>query len=320
MNRSIARIPAVIGLVLTLVAATPELVAQNLSGCQEFAFSTEEDFVTQGPVPPDGNPVISDGDLLGLSFTPTTHTTLCARNSFFMQPFDVTVDLGLDAVDIISLDPTYIAFSTELNSSTQGQFSAGDLLITSGVAIPHNRLTYSFLATSDGPDLGLDAVHFVGTVPNIIEFINNITVNMPQPEAFSSMLAEHQMDIWFSTEQNARPVHAPLFLDGDLLSARFGTIVAANSTLLPAEVPAGIPTRGADYGLDAASSSRDGKETAILFSTEIVHLTGFTDGDVLLSGIPGIQITNEEMILTLEVRADFVGLDALYSSAPEPGR
>jgi len=320
MNRSVARIPAVIGLVLAFVAATPELVAQNLLGCQEFAFSTEEDFVTQGPVPPDGNPIISDGDLLGLSFTPKPHTVLCARNSFLLEPFDVTVDLGLDAVDIISIEPTYIAFSTELNSPRQGQFSAGDLLITSGVVIPHNRLTYQFFAPSYGSDLGLDAVHFVGTVPDIIAFIINITINMPQPEAFSSMLEEHQIDIWFSTEQNARPVYAPLFLDGDLLSARFGTIVATNSTLLPAEIPAGIPTRGADYGLDAASSSRDGKETAILFSTEIVHLTGFTDGDVLLSGTPGIQFTNEELILTLEVRADFVGLDALYGSAPEPGR
>jgi len=320
MNRSVARIPGVIALVLAFVAAAPELVAQDLSGCQEFAFSTEEDFLTQGPVPPDGNPVISDGDLLGLSFSPTTHTTLCARNSFLLQPFGVTVDLGLDAVDIISLEPTYIAFSTELNSTEQGQFSAGDLLITSGIVIPHNRLTYSFLATSDGPDLGLDAVHFVGTVPNIIAFISFITGNMPTPEAFSGILAEHQVDIWFSTEQNAPPVTKPAFLDGDLLSARFGTIVAANSTLLPAAVPAGIPIRGVDFGLDAASSSRDGDAAAIRFSTEIVHVTDFTDGDVLLSGTPGVQITNEEMILTLDVRADFVGLDALYGLVRGSGR
>ena len=320
MTRSVARVPAVLGLVLAFLAAAPEPAAQNLVGCQEFAFSTEEDFLTQGPVPADGNPIISDGDLLGLVFDPTTRTILCARNSYLLQSFGVSVDLGLDAVDIVSVEPAYIAFSTELNSSEQGQFSAGDLLISSGVVIPNNRLTYAFFDPVYGPDLGLDAVHFVGTVPNILAFIASISVAMPAPEAFGGLLAENQIDIWFSTEQNARPIFMPTFLDGDLLSARFGTIVAPNSVLLPAAVPAGIPIRGADFGLDGASANRDGDVASIFFSTEIVHLGDFSDGDVLLSGTPGVQITNAEMILGLEPRAEFLGLDALFDAAPEAGR
>ena len=55
------------GAVVWLLAATAsaQVGPSALPACLEFGFSTEEDFVTQGPVPSDGNPIISDGDLLG---------------------------------------------------------------------------------------------------------------------------------------------------------------------------------------------------------------------------------------------------------------
>ena len=62
-------------------AAGAEL--SDLSLCADLAFSTEEDFVTQGPEPPDGNPIVSDGDLLGPG------CVICARNSDLMAPFDI---------------------------------------------------------------------------------------------------------------------------------------------------------------------------------------------------------------------------------------
>lgn len=55
-----------------------------LAACATAAFSTEEDFITQGPEPADGNPIISDGDLL----SPTG--LVCARNwDLVHDAFDV---------------------------------------------------------------------------------------------------------------------------------------------------------------------------------------------------------------------------------------
>ena len=87
--------------------------------CKEVAFSTSEDFITQ-------DMVVSDGDLLG------ANCTICARNADLLAVFDIPVnhDLGLDAVDVIDPDSFLVAFSTELDSSNQGQFMAGDLLVT----------------------------------------------------------------------------------------------------------------------------------------------------------------------------------------------
>jgi hypothetical protein len=148
MRKLITRMVA--GLLLTVIALVPLGAVTGQSpplpeGCRQSAFSTEEDFVTQGPLPPDGNPVISGGDLLG------ANCALCARNLDLVGGFDVNYDLGLDAVDIIDPETYLVAFSTELNSPNLGQFTAGDLLATNGVIIPNEALTYLVGA---GYDLG----------------------------------------------------------------------------------------------------------------------------------------------------------------------
>ena len=83
---------------LLLLGSAPVAVAQAdtqaLSACAELAFSTEEDFVTQGPEPPDGNPIISDGDLL------SKNGSICLRNKQLLAKWKLDRDLGLDAADV----------------------------------------------------------------------------------------------------------------------------------------------------------------------------------------------------------------------------
>ena len=103
---------------------------------------------------------------------------------------------------------------------------------------------------------------------------------------------------------------APSFLDGDLLSARDGAIVAGNKALLPdPAVPAGIPDRGVDFGLDAVTAERPGNRASIHFSTEILFdgEVAFTDGDVLKAG-NGVIYTNKDLINCFEPKASFLGL------------
>jgi FG-GAP-like repeat len=303
--------------------ARSAILSLQLDKCMDLAFSTEEDFITQGPVPPDGNPIISDGDLLG------SDGAICARNRDLVGLFDVTEDLGLDAVDIINMDSGLVAFSTELdsphNSPPTIHFTAGDLLATNGVIIPNIALTYLFnIVLSLGYDIGLDGVHFVGDEERIIGFLNEARglgreYFITDPGALSGMLRQWGLDIWFSTEGTGPIPTNPGFLDGDLLSARDGTIVVSNSSLLPNSVPAGIPSRGVDFGLDAVAGDREEYRERIGFSTEILY-TGepdFTDGDVLLAG-NGVIRTNNDLITAFEPRTDFLGLDALSMAIRKP--
>ena len=284
-----------------------------LKNCRDFAFSTEEDFVTQGPVPPDGNPIVSDGDLLG------PKCDICARNTDLLQIFDIRPehDLGLDAVHVVDVEDYLVAFSTELDSPNLGQFTAGDLLITNGAIIPNIALRYR--TGVFGPDLGLDGVQLVGAPERIIAFLN-FAVTIPRsewvahPDRLAVELNRHGIDILFSDEgtgQTTQP--SSLFLDGDLLSAATGAIVASNSTLLPNSVPAGIPIRGVDFGLDAVALDLEGTVRLTLFSTEILHRgePDFTDGDILQFA-NGVVISNSELVKCFEPRADFLGLDALF--------
>jgi hypothetical protein len=294
--------------------------ALDLGPCEEFAYSTEEDFVTQGPEPPDGNPIISDGDLL------SRDCTICARNHDLIVAFDIgpEIDLGLDAADVIQAETDWIAFSTELDSSNGAlQFTAGDLLIihdpTGGAlvttVVPNFALMYLFNITYD---IGLDGVHFVGAQDDIMAFLRTIEgmqrSDWTDPADLPGLLNEFGIDIWFSTEGTGPPVETPAFLDGDLLSAASGIIVAGNGLLLPASVPAGIPNRGVDFGLDAVTSSRVPSRQNIRFSTEILYNNGlsFTDGDVLEMGTGVILAKNEDLIACFEPRAGFLGLDALH--------
>jgi hypothetical protein len=300
---------------LSVDAGQPTSLGLRLEACEKIAFSTEEDFVTQGPVPPDGNPIISDGDLLGPDHA------ICARNQDLVGDFDVTEDLGLDAADVIDVVTGLVAFSTELDSPTVGQFTAGDLLATNGVIIPNIALTWPF---SVGYDVGLDGLFFVGSPEGIVAFLQEAR-DLPRdfwlrnPDDLAEMLRQYEIDLWFSTEGTSPTPMSPGFLDGDLLSAATGAIVASNGNLLPGSVPSGIPDRGVDFGLDAVAGDREGIPELIAFSTEILFEGDptFTDGDVLLYG-NGVVRANWDLIAPFEPKARFLGLDALSMVTRKP--
>ena len=306
------------GPVASAEPAAVDLDPARLEACRTLAFSTEEEFLTRGPEPPDGNPIISDGDLLGKD------CVVCARNADLLQPFDVTTDLGLDAVDVVSVEAAYVAFSTELDSPHNGvisvHFTAGDLMVTNGVIIPNLALMQKFNVIHNlfRYDLGLDALFFVGDPGRIVAFIEKAVQWsredwLNDPDALANELAEHGVDIWFSTEGTGTLPATPALLDGDLLSAATGTIVQPNDLLLPADVPAGIPVRGVDFGLDAVTGSRDGSLEMINFSTEILYRGDFpfTDGDLLKRG-GGLIYNNAELVGCFEPAARFLGLDAIH--------
>ena len=310
MRKLLILMLSVLMLAPLLVPPNPSLVqgANPLTACQDFAYSTEEDFLSQGPVPPDGNPIISDGDLLSRT------GAICMRNSDLLNTFDVSNDMGLDAVDVLDLETELVAFSTELNSP-YGNFKHGDLLTTGGAVIPNQVLLTGFQVSGDR---GLDGVHFTGTPKDIVSFAQYAaTISradwLKNQGMLVTELQHYQVDIWFSIEGTELTASTVPILDGDLLSAATGTIIAANGILLSTGVPAGIPTRGVDYGLDAVTADRSGSRTETRFSTEILyHGQGaFTDGDILKIG-NGVVITDSTLPFTLEPKADFLGTDALF--------
>jgi hypothetical protein len=302
----ISNILLLVSLLLLVTSWTP---AQEIPERGIF-FSTEEDFIS-GVTPQDGNPIISDGDLLN------SRGFVYMRNYHLVSRFDTKDDLGLDAVDVIIEEKRLVAFSTELDHP-RGVFTAGDLLATNGAIIPNAAL----LAGFDIPrnlDLGLDALQFIGKTEAIVKFLDMVREKGPdflreKPEALREYLKELGIDIWFSTEGTGPWPKEPRFLDGDLLSAASGIIVARNSMLLPNIVPAGILDRGVDFGLDAVMmAERITERKLIRFSTEILYRKtrpGFTDGDVLRIG-NGVVISHFDLIKGFEVKARFLGLDAL---------
>lgn len=311
-----------------LLAGTLPASAQQFQPCDGVVFSTEEDFLTQAGTPPDGNPIISDGDLL--SFNPATGGThLCARNSDLLRSFELRVDLGLDAVDVAEPERPLIAFSTELDDP-EGRFTAGDMLATNGAVLPNSTLMFMAFQKFNLPmrqDFGLDGLQFIGRPEAILELLENIA-GRPRdfweanPEAFLELLSGLDVDIWFSTEGTGFSPENPAFLDGDLLSARTGNIVVPNSLVLPLSVPAGLPVppgRGADFGLDAVVTDRQGNIEALHFSTEIFFdgAPSFTDGDVLRFG-NGIALNCEDLVRPLEPLTGCLGVDALHFPFAEP--
>ncbi len=311
-------------LVLLLLGVGGVVLSQSpnsLDNCNEFAFSTEEDFLSQGPVPADGSPIISDGDLLGKNHA------VCMRNRDLLQKHDVdpSIDLGLDAADVLTIEDKLVAFSTSLDAPGK-RFTAGDLLTTWGAVIPNQALLIQFQI--DG-DRGLDAVHFVGDWKQIIAF-NDFAANVPRdmwledPGLLVRMLRDNGIDIWFSIEGTERRAATVSVYDGDLLSAAQGMVVARNEQLLPPPVPAGIETGGVDFGLDAFTASRlfhpdELKPERGRFSTEILYRGEpmFTDGDVLHVG-DGIAYHDSELTASFEPLADFLGTDAVYVLLDEP--
>ncbi|MCZ7573064.1 MAG: hypothetical protein M5U01_31305 [Ardenticatenaceae bacterium] len=308
---------------LLLMGGSAQLVGatvgkDELVRCSRAAFSTEEDFLMRGGEPPDGNPWISDGDLLSVD------GHVCARNADLLMVFSPTgapmPDLGLDAVDIIDVEQYIVAFSTELDEPARSAFTAGDLLVTNGAVIPNVALVNAFGVNYD---IGLDEVKFVGPRDNILRFLEAVkgrsrSTWLEAPSRLQAELKQYSIDIWFSTEGTAlTPNNTFTFLDGDLLSAATGTIVEHQADLLPPTVPAGLPTRGVDFGLDAFAVPRNGDKEQLYYSTEIGYTSettptlNFTDGDVLRLG-DGVVSKNWSLISAFHPAASDLGLDALF--------
>lgn len=297
----------------------------NLAGCKGLWFSTSEDFLSQGRELPGGQ-VVSDGDLL--SYEIGGGTRLCARNADLLRVFDIErYDHGLDAVEqiFINENAVFIAFSTEIDSvNGAAQFTAGDLLFGNGAVVPNNAL----LARFDLPrslNLGLDAVHIEGAPREKRELmakLDGLSVDQlrQNPGLLIELLDSTNTDILFSTEGTPPDVQKPQFLDGDLLSAKMGTIVRSNNDLLPG-LPSGLPSNGVDYGLDAYTPAVDPIEQVPieLFSIEIQAKDGsISDGDALTVG-PGLFLRNKDLIASLEPRDTDMGLDALAAGTTVQG-
>jgi hypothetical protein len=283
---------------------------EALEACRNGAFSTEEDFMSRGPEPPDGIPYISDGDLLSID------GQVCARNADLVEQFDVRDDMGLDAADILDFEEGLVAFSTELDSP-HGNFTDGDLLFNNGTSIPNAALVLRFQIPYD---IGLDAVHFVGErdrIRRLVEAAQGVNPDEWNQGALQELLEELDVDIWFSIEGTWPFFHNRPILDGDVLSARDGIVVLRQFQLLAPPIPAGIPNRGVDFGLDALAGEREPNREAVQFSTEILYRDepSFTDGDVLQLG-GAILIPHEKLIIPFEPLALFLGLDALVAPAP----
>ncbi len=285
----------------------------DFAQCKGLVFSTEEDFLSRGKEPPDGNPLVSDGDLLAYDAA-SANTIVCARNRDLVQRFDVSEDVGLDAVDVIDAEAGIIAFSTELDSP-HGNFGQGDVLFPDGTVIPNAVFAMPFKLRDN---IGLDGVHFTGDRDRIFEAVK-VAREIGRdglrndPGGYIGKLKEIGVDIWFTVEGTGPDPKNPSVLDGDILSLVTGSKVAPQSVLLDPPVPAGIPSRGVDFGADALSADRKGNRKTILFSTEILYRgdrVTFTDGDVLRIG-GGMAIKHPVLIKALEPAADFLGLDAL---------
>jgi hypothetical protein len=289
-----------------------------LEACDAAAFSTEEDFVMERGEPFDGNPYISDGDLL------STTGQVCARNADLLRAYDVKVDLGLDAVDVLDVKDRVVAFSTELDSPF-GTFGAGDVLFTTGGVIPNGALLFPFGVRHD---VGLDEVKFMGEVDRIRRFVEAVRGTPPEKlvdGGLQRLLAEFNVDIWFSIEGTAEGRERLLLTDGDILAAS-GVVVRRNADLFVASIPAGVPTRGVDLGVDAFAVARSlirqtgevPRRFPILFSTELLYQDRppFTDGDVLKLG-GAIAIPHRTLTDPFFPATPFLGLDALY--LPNPG-
>jgi hypothetical protein len=279
-------------------------------------FSTEEDFIAVEAIPPDGNSIVSDGDLL--------HSTLglYMRNKDLLNAFDANIDLGLDAVEVIEVDKKTVIFSTELDHPDL-MFKSGDLLATNGAIIPNAALCARFNLSTD-LDLGLDAVYLRGNHSDILMFLQDIqSISrddwLLSPQLLAQVLEKCNIDIWFSTEGTAPTPGSPAFLDGDLLSAKKGSIQIPNSDFHPLAIPAGIPSRGVDFGLDAIAGNRI-DDQPLIFSTEIRFGSSFTEGDVLEVG-NGLIASNGDLLKPFKPMNEFLGADAFswHSDQPDMG-
>lgn len=314
--------------------------------CGAGVFSVEEDFVPVSMAPCGEEPYVSDGDLIAID-----RMGVCLRNVALLRSFapsdeyilETGLDLGLDAVDVLSLEYRLVAFSTEIDSP-DGQFSNGALLITGDpegplgsirIVIPNAAFLWPIVSANplfaSVPDVGLDAVHFLGDEGRFVEFVERANGLKPE-DWLDGVLQEalgEELNIWFSVEgtwpsplflnrvTSKDPSERSFFiLDGDVISARDGFIVRTQAELFHPHSYADVRDRGPsqeglDFGLDALSGPRDPEAfEAILFSTELSYSDTFQDGDVLETG-GNVVYSNTDLLVTL-LEGYSAGLDALW--------
>ena len=196
MQRKSTRLLLFLMLVWIVLGGALPVSAQtsdNLLKCSESGFSTEENFISYVPQP-DGNQRISDGDVLSRS------GQVCARNRVLLAAWDISIDLGLDALDIIDAKDGLVVFSTELDDPKR-RFGAGDLLATNGAVIPNQVLLQRFQV---GHNLGLDGLQLEGTLPNIKAFLKLAAEKGRDGWLDGAILSEelirYKVDILFTTE------------------------------------------------------------------------------------------------------------------------
>ena len=298
---------------------------------REIFFSVEEEFV--GFQLDVANPIVSDGDLLAAGFPALGGCRIVARNAQLLQALNGgEFDLGLDAA--VVLDPTedalLVAFSTSLDDF-QGLFTAGDLLVTNNAIITNAVLLANFPNVPPELDVGLDALHCRGDPEAcriFFEAFEGQRIDIEDAAQFFGLLEESGIDILFSTEGSA-PFPDLGFKDGDLLSV-LGGIVIPNSALFAVQSGHNPDPDAVDYGLDAFTLGRvtighispfAARLTAAaagpvdipvpLYSSEIVSIDEFTDGDMLRAAA-SVAALNNQLIFCFGPRARDMGLDALH--------
>lgn len=309
---------AVATIALGISASAGAAQGINLAKCEGLWFSTSEDFLSRNDNAVINGPIVSDGDLL--TYVVGSGARMCARNADLLRIFDIErYDHGLDALDQIVIDEETViaAFSTELDSMhSAAHFTAGDLLFTTGTIVPNSALLAQFNLPRS-VNLGLDAVTITGSPRGKRELLAKLSSTEPNqlrenPGILIEILQATETDILFSTEGTPPDVQKPLFLDGDLLSAKTGAIVRSNADLLPG-LPAGLPVRGVDYGLDAYTPGYDRieQQSIELLSIEVgAKDNALSDGDVLMVG-PGVYLKDKDLISNFEPLDSNMGLDAL---------
>lgn len=290
--------------------------------CEGLLLSTENAFTTQGQIPDDGDPQISDGDLLVVEQLGQSGR-LCARNIELLKAWsrgsgEEMPDLGLDAVDHLDPDRGVIAFSTE-SDDPYGQIYHGDLLLTNGAILPNEALTHLFEVAGQS-DLGLDAVHFVGAADALVDLADVLAQYdratwLANPDELAALLASMQVDLWFSTEFGVADAAVP-FTDADMLSVAKGVVLATGEELIHPDGYHVEPPPADYWGLDALSASRSEEAWALkrrlYLSTERSRQSRplFDEADLLLAG-GRVDVAAAVLLKPFTDQVE-VGLDAFY--------
>jgi hypothetical protein len=218
--------------------------------------------ITNGFTPTNGGSIVRAGDVLSQSGRIVRSNTRLIESVGITNPLAV---LSVDAFDITPGGEILFSMSRGSASPTLGTLREGDLLSDRGRVFKSNQqLTAAFVIQPVVPDVGLDAVHVLGSGEILFSIRTNI----------------------FSEAKGVTLHH------GDVLS-NSGQIVKSNQQLLAKFHPANAST---DYGLDALYVWPNGEmwfSTATEFQDAVFG--SVSDGDLLSTeGI--IVFKNAELV------------------------